>query len=197
METSALPNRYYIMRHGRSVPNEMGIIVSDPDVGVDPAYGLSEIGRWQAEMAAAASGLGRDTLIYASPFARTAETAQIARATIGAQEVTYDDHLRERYFGTLDGTSTDNYESVWAWDERDDGMNYSGVETIGKVALRALKLVINLNNVHRGRDILLVSHGDTLQGLGALASGLFASEHRTLPPIGTGEIRCLNFKKTV
>jgi broad specificity phosphatase PhoE len=52
------------MRHGQSLANQQGIIVSDPVSGVLEEYGLSVVGRRQAEESAQSSGLNQDTLIF-------------------------------------------------------------------------------------------------------------------------------------
>jgi broad specificity phosphatase PhoE len=43
-----LHNQYFAMRHGKSEPNELGIILSHPDAGTT-GYGLVEEGRQQAK----------------------------------------------------------------------------------------------------------------------------------------------------
>lgn len=43
------------------------------------------------------------TTVYSSPLQRAARTAQIA--TDGKYEIIYDDHLRERLFGSFEGQS--------------------------------------------------------------------------------------------
>jgi broad specificity phosphatase PhoE len=40
-----------VLRHGRSLPNEAGIIVSSLDNGVKPEHGLAEAGKQQAAAA--------------------------------------------------------------------------------------------------------------------------------------------------
>jgi broad specificity phosphatase PhoE len=57
---------------------------------------------------------------------------------------------------------------------------------------RVTALVADLERRYSGRDILLVSHGDTLQILQAGFLRLDPSLHRRLPPLGTAEIRELH-----
>jgi broad specificity phosphatase PhoE len=54
---------------------------------------------------------------------------------------------------------------------------------------RVTALVADLERRHAGRDILLVSHGDTLQILEAGFLRLDPSRHRRLSPLATAEIR--------
>src|ERR1700731_310056 len=155
------PNAYYLMRHGQSKANEQGIIVSRlvTDQGGD--YGLSELGRQQARDAASRCGLGSGTLIYSSDFARARQTAEIVRAELKAPAVTLAPALRERCFGDWEGTSAGNYAAVWAADE-----------LAAAVLARVVALIDDLDKQHAGRDILLVSHGDTLQILQAGLAGI-------------------------
>ena len=41
-------NIYFLLRHGRSLANEAGIVVSLLQNGLKPEYGLTETGRQQA-----------------------------------------------------------------------------------------------------------------------------------------------------
>lgn len=186
-----LANRYYAMRHGESWANRQGIIVSHPDVGNGPAFGLTGDGRRQVMRSALRSGLSSETLLYSSPFSRTFETATTVKSCIGARAVSLAWELRERDFGELEGKSVSNYEHVWFRDSLGCEDEYLGVETAGAVALRGLELIMKLEEEHSDEDILLVSHGDTLQILETAFRGKSAAEHRSLPPLALAEIRRL------
>ncbi len=54
---------------------------------------------------------------------------------------------------------------------------------------RVTAFIADLERQHRDRDILLVSHGDTLQILQAGLAGLDPAAHRGLPHLETAEIR--------
>lgn len=182
-----LRNRYFLMRHGQSKANVAGIIVSSlaRDAGGD--YGLTDPGRDQVLASAAASGLGEDTVICSSPFARARQTAEITREHLGAPPVTTEDALRERYFGDWDGTATANYDKVWADDQA--GRTGPGVEPAAEVLDRVTSLVAKLDAAHDSATVLLVSHGDALQILQAGFLGLDPANHRVLKHLETAEIR--------
>jgi len=187
-----LANRFHAMRHGQSKANEAGVIVSS--IGSDRRgdYGLSELGRRQARAAADACGLPADTLIFSSDFSRAWQTAEIAAARLGAAEATVAEELRERCFGALEGGPVAGYATVWRVDEASDEAGAGGVEGVEPAAAvldRATALVARLERRYAGRDILLVSHGDTLQILQAGFLGLDPARHRRLPPLATAEIR--------
>jgi probable phosphoglycerate mutase len=195
-----LANNFSVMRHGQSKANVEGIIVSRVENDRSGDYGLTELGRKQALTAAQGCGLPAGTLIFSSDFARARQTARIVRDQLGAVNVVLAQALRERCFGAWEGTSTDNYARVWAADEagtgeagatQPDGGQPDGVEPASAVLDRATALVADLERRYSGRDILLVSHGDTLQILQAGFLRMDPSRHRSLPALETAEIRQL------
>lgn len=181
---ASLQNTYYLMRHAESVPNVDGLIVSHIDNGTQEKYGLSDHGREQAKQAAVQSSLPADTLIYTSDFSRTRQTAEIVAEAIGAAAPILAIELRERCFGELELGSSSKYHDVWCADVA--GQDYGhGVEPLGEVSDRVLRLIEGMEQVHRGKTILLVSHGDTLQVLQAAA-------RRLHPALQYNKVRYLN-----
>jgi broad specificity phosphatase PhoE len=210
-----LANRYHAMRHGQSRANVAGIIVSAIESDRLGDWGLSDLGREQVRAAARACGLPPDTVICSSDFSRARQTAEIVRAGLGAPPVVVAAALRERFFGDLEGTATDNYARVWAADEAgaadtgaaaatgadggdagaDGGEAGRGVEPAAAVLDRVTALVADLERRYSGRDVLLVSHGDTLQILQAGFARMDPAAHRRLPHLGVAEIRPLRLGK--
>jgi broad specificity phosphatase PhoE len=189
-----LANRFSVMRHAQSKANVAGIIVSRIDNDRRGDYGLTEPGRRQALAAARGCGLPRDTVICSSDFARARQTADVVRAHLGAGEVVIAGALRERCFGPWEGSSTGNYARVWAADETGPGPADGGVEPVTAVLDRVTAFIADLERRHRGRHILLVSHGDTLQILQAGFLRVDPSRHRSLPHLATAEIRRLQLR---
>ena len=102
--------RLFVLRHGRSLANETGIIVSRLGTGLLPQYALAPAGVEQAAAAGtallawlSANGFAAsDVRVIASPFSRTVQTAHTAVAQLGldgASVVSTDEALRERFFG--------------------------------------------------------------------------------------------------
>jgi len=182
-------NSYSGMRHGESQANVKKIIVSCIDNDRSGSYGLTDLGRQQALMAATGSGLPSDTVICSSDFARAAQTAQIVAAALGAGDVTVAAALRERCFGDWEGTASENYLTVWAADKTSPDHAEGHVEPASAVLARATAFIMTLEQRYRGREILLVSHGDTLQILHAGFLGMNPGRHRDLPPFEPAQIR--------
>jgi glucosyl-3-phosphoglycerate phosphatase len=186
-----LANRFSVMRHGQSKANVAGVIVSRVDNDRRGDYGLSEPGRQQVLAAARDCGLPGDTVICSSDFSRARETAEIVRAQLGPAPVVIAAALRERSFGTWEGSSSGNYAQVWAADETNPDDPDGNVEPAAAVLDRMSELVVDLDRRYSGRDILLVSHGDPLQILQAGFLRIDPSRHRSLPALETAEIRHL------
>ena len=191
-----LTNTFSIMRHGQSKANVAGIIVSCIENDRRGDYGLSELGRKQALESAQACELPRDTVIWSSDFSRARQTAEILRAHLDAPEVSLAEALRERCFGEWEGSATENYARVWAADET-DAAHAGGVESVAAVLDRMTAFVVDLDRQYSGRDIVLVSHGDTLQILQAAFLRMSPTRHRSLPGLETAEIRRLRLQDSL
>ena len=92
-------NQYFLMRHGESVANRKGIIVSHPLHGLNQ-YGLTSLGAEQVSESAVNTRLTDQTLIISSDFCRALESANIVLDVLcAAGPVVTDPRLRERNFG--------------------------------------------------------------------------------------------------
>ncbi|KAL6841155.1 hypothetical protein ACP4OV_029124 [Aristida adscensionis] len=177
-------NRYWILRHGRSVPNERGLIVSSLENGGKPEFGLAPQG---VEQARAAGQLLRKELqeigvpldsvkIRYSPFSRTTETARAVAGELGipfeAPSCEAVEGLRERYFGpSYELLSHDKYAEVWAVDRADPCMAPPGGESVADVACRFAAVLSSMETKFHSSAVLIVSHGDPLQIFQAVLSG--------------------------
>ncbi|CAI0407717.1 unnamed protein product [Linum tenue] len=171
-----LRNRYWVLRHGKSIPNEKGIIVSSMENGIRPEYQLAEEGVIQAQLAGELllkelkeNGIPLDSVrICYSPFARTSHTARVAASALsipfeGPQCKVIED-LRERYFGpSFELKSHDKYAEIWALDEKDPFAQPEGGESVNDVATRLSTVISKLELEFERCAILVVSHGDPLQ----------------------------------
>lgn len=176
------------MRHGESLANLADKIISAPENGCD-GYGLSELGREQAQRLALASGLGAETRILCSDFLRTRQTAEIAAAALGCSPPVLERRLRERFFGRWEGTSAANYEPVWQRDEKEEGGD--GVESPAELTARLSAIIEELEGRESGRCFLLVSHGDPLRFLQLWALGRPTREHQSIRHFAPAEVRPL------
>lgn len=196
MTKKKFKNRYFILRHGESKANVAHILLSHPKEG-RVSYGLSPKGKKQVKFSVLKNKksklLDSDVIIYSSDFLRAKETAEIAGKLLGIKKINFHKNLRERYFGRYDKTSLDNIKKAWEHDEKNADHKHAGVESPNKVLKRTFALIGKLEKKHKGRKILLVSHGDVLQILHTYFSGKPVSHHRKIPHIETAEIREIAF----
>jgi broad specificity phosphatase PhoE len=185
-------NEYFLARHGHSLANEAGTILSDPEAGTT-AFGLTEKGKTQvrasAEAAKESGMLDETALIISSDFTRARETAEIIAEVLGVSGVIFSEKLRERYFGDWERKSNSHYQDVWDEDVKDSSHTHNNVESVDAVRARATELIRELEGKHFGKVIILVSHGDALQILQTAFENVPGSAHRLLPHLGTAEIR--------
>jgi len=191
-----IKNRYFIIRHGESKANVAHILLSHPKEGTI-SYGLSPKGKKQVKTSVSKNKkdkiLDSDVIIYSSDFLRAKETALIASKLLGVKKINLHKNLRERYFGKYDKTSLDNIKIAWEHDEKNPNHKHMGVESPNKVLKRTIELIQKLEKRHKGKKILLVSHGDVLQILHTHTSGKPVSHHRKIPHLETAEIREIAF----
>eukprot|EP01116_Phalansterium_solitarium_P023176 TRINITY_DN797_c0_g1_i3.p1 TRINITY_DN797_c0_g1~~TRINITY_DN797_c0_g1_i3.p1 ORF type:complete len:744 (-),score=203.97 TRINITY_DN797_c0_g1_i3:161-2392(-) len=190
-----LRHRYFALRHGISRANEAGVIVSSPDNGEKPEYGLHEKGQQEASTVDLSPVLrgGLPVRIVASPFSRTVETAAIVHARLpsGTPAPEVDANLRERYFGEFELQSNANYNRVWSADAA-KGSDHTdfGAESARAVRDRAWSVVERMEqSLPTPSTVLVVSHGDTLQILQTAFVGVSPRLQRTLPHLKTCELR--------
>mgnify|MGYP001809114416 CR=1 FL=1 len=97
--SGSLRNDFFLLRHGWSLANEAGVIISQIDDGRRAEYGLHPKGMAQAELVAPQLreiARGREIVIFSSDFSRTMETAGIVAEGLGIDEVHETPELRER-----------------------------------------------------------------------------------------------------
>ncbi|MEW6525171.1 MAG: histidine phosphatase family protein [Spirochaetota bacterium] len=198
MKSIVLHNTYLCMRHAQSTANEKHIIISDPATGVSN-YGLTQEGERQVLQAIVTTKeMQNITYIYTSDFLRAYQTAILVAKHCTNVPIIPDSRLRERYFGQFEGTNSENYHKVWDMDCKleFDAACYD-VEPIQAVARRMLSFLLDCEKNLTNQKILIVSHGDPLQILYAIASGLAAHKFKSLPHFTNAEVRILPLHFTI
>ncbi|KAG9144550.1 hypothetical protein Leryth_010764 [Lithospermum erythrorhizon] len=174
---SFLRNKYWVLRHGKSIPNVKGLIVSSMENGILEEYKLADEGVEQARLAGESflKAMNENDIPLAnvricySPFARTAHTAQVVASVLnipfGGPQCKVINELRERFFGpSFELKSHDKYPEIWALDEKDPFMQAEeGGESVSDVVSRLAKALVSIESEFKECAVLLVSHGDPLQ----------------------------------
>jgi len=195
LDFKALHNTYFAARHGESVANREKIIVSNPKEGTT-GYPLTEEGREQVresfEKAIANNTFSKPVIIFTSDFLRARETADIASELVPTEIMISTEDLRERFFGLFEKSPDINYQKVWDNDNNAEIENSDSSETAENVRKRALRIVQQAERHYENKDILIVSHGDTLRILETAFRNMKANDHMRLTPFTNAEIRTLN-----
>ena len=197
--TEKLHNKYFVLRHGQSNPNVIGIVLSHLEEGKKEEWTLTQGGegevRSSIKKAKTEGLLGADTIIYSSPFSRTKRTAEIAKEILGvAEDIIFDDPLRERWFGEWEKTANTAYQKIWDVDKVNPKHEEKNVESASDVQKRTTSLIKDLEKKYKCKKILLVSHGDALQILQTGFHKKSPAEHRELEHLKTAEVRKMELK---
>lgn len=188
-DLTVLNNSYYVLRHGESVANLRGIIVSNKTVATN-GYGLTEKGRGQVLRNTEGAGfLDKDTVVISSDYLRAVETAKIFIKAKKIPRIQIAAALRERGFGRLEMESADEYKNIWEEDAKDYTHKTGGVESVAEVTKRVTSYIKRLEKRYKGKKIVLVGHGDVLQIMEAAFKKMNPAKHRSLKHLDNGELR--------
>jgi probable phosphoglycerate mutase len=160
---------FHLVRHGEHVLRERGVVA-----GRTPGIGLSANGR--AEIMATAEILAGDRIaaVYASPLQRVRESAEILAARLSLP-VHYREDVIELDFGEWTGLTFDEVrrDPRWeAWRACRSTAAVPGGESMRQVQARTLDALLELEREHRGRTLVVVSHGDVIRAALLFALGM-------------------------
>jgi isoleucyl-tRNA synthetase len=176
-------NRYFVMRHGGTEGNAKDVISYKNEANDH----LTEKGRAEVEKAAEALRDNKIDLIVSSPFARTRETAEIVRSTLGLSEeaVIFDSRIQEMNPGEYDGKSWPSYHHDMAASGADWFTRHLGnSESLLECQKRVGEAVYEIEGKYKGKNILFVTHGGPAW-LFYVNTGLFDSNNKTYRPADT------------
>lgn len=162
--------RFCLIRHGETNWNAERRLQGHTDTP------LNSRGEMQARLMAQAlknAKLSFDVL-YSSDLQRAVHTADAIVQSFGVKN-NIDSALRERHFGVLQGLSIDQaplaHPEIWqAHIARQLDHDLAGGESILQFAARVEGAIERLRVLHRGKTILLVSHGGSLDMMYRIAS---------------------------
>jgi isoleucyl-tRNA synthetase len=149
-------NTYFVMRHGEAENNAMNIYSSDPHV-----HHLTETGKGQVMQTAKHLEHKKITAIYASPFLRTRETAEMVadHLQFPKEKIVYDDRLKELDFGDFSGRPASDYWEYHKMQPFSFDVPIPGGESYQDTKRRFGSFVYETDKRHAGEAILIVSHG--------------------------------------
>ncbi len=185
-----MPPRLFLLRHGRSLANEQGLIASSP-ANAGEAFGLTPLGQAQVrrslKQARESGKLESPILLISSPLLRARESAGVAADVLGVS-MTIDARLSERGFGDLELEPDNRYEEVWAADRLDATHRSWGIESVADVLKRVGPVVDELTRDESFATVILCTHGDVASTLLCASLGVPLEEHREVGGPETGAL---------
>ena len=189
------PARLWIVRHGESAGNvaraeayasgadRIELEHRDADVPLSPSgrEQAAALGRWFARQGAGE----RPDVLLASPYQRTRQTAELFRDAGGSdadEPICFDERLREKEFGILDGLTTAGilkHEPQQAELRRMLGKFYHrppGGESWADVILRLRSLMDTVALHYAGRSVMIVAHQVVVLCLRYILEGMSEEE---------------------
>jgi len=148
-----------LVRHGQDEDNANNILNGHRDKP------LTILGRKQAKLVAKKLQDDNINIIYSSPLKRARETAEIITKQLKSSlKVRIHPNLIERNFGVLTGKPVKNISLYSKKLLKTDRVTYfleaEGVENFSTLFERAASLVNQMRKMHKGKNVLLVTHGD-------------------------------------
>jgi isoleucyl-tRNA synthetase len=162
-------NKYYVMRHGEGEQNVKGLVSSS----VDDGYALTEKGRAQVLVKAQELKTQGITKIYASPFLRTRQTAEIVADAIELPRtaIQYEPKLEELHFGDLSGRPFGEFDTYASAHMPSYADSLPNGESYLEAKRRFGAFLYDLETTLHDQTILIVSHGVALETLLAVSEG--------------------------
>lgn len=174
--------KWFFVRHGETEFNK-----EKRTMGKSPTP-LNELGRQQIEGAAELLKNKEIGLIISSDLKRCEESALIISKKIGA-EVIYDEGLREREFGVLEGMS---YEDGYQKFGKDLVLSYEGRvpggESYRDLENRVWKAFQNHKTKHGHKNVVIVTHGGPIRMLRKMIKNLNFDQAINIPAAKNAEI---------
>ncbi len=188
-------NKYFFMRHGETVGNTRKLWRGNlltPD-------SLTENGKDQVKNSAAELKSTNFDLVFASPFSRAQETADIILPELGLSKdkLIVDPRLGEWNAGSeFELKPLDQFFE--ALESRADKYHFKTVdgESFADMVRRVGSFLYEVEEKYEGKNILVITHGGVVRGAGLLAEGFsYESIVEKLVDLGVknSEVRNINF----
>ena len=184
--------RIYLIRHGETMWNREKRLQGHIDIG------LNERGFWQAERLGEHLANQPITAVISSDLNRAADTAKAVAKHHGL-ELQYDERLRERHYGLMQGLSHAEVAEKYprnhlAWKNREVDFCPESGESLKQFYERVVNSAQDWAKRYEGQHIALVAHGGVLDCLNRLATGKSLEQARDFE-ILNASLNTLEFKE--
>lgn len=156
--TKKSSNTYLVMRHGQAESNAKGIVNSKIDTSV--SNNLTQKGKTDVENRAKEIISKKIDIIFASPFPRTQQTAEIVAKTIGydVNKIITDERIKEVDTGVFHGKVISEYHNHFVSLEEKFVKRPPEGENLLDVKRRMMLFMEDIEKKYSGKTILIVTH---------------------------------------
>jgi len=184
-------NKYFVLRHGESEKN-LRNVSNSTDMVPSP---LTDSGIERVKVAGEKLKNEKIDYIFVSPLLRTQQSAKIVADIIGvsADKIVTDQRLTELRTGEFDEKPIDDYEKFYSSLEERFTKRPKGGENLTDVKKRCGEFLYEVESKFSNKNILIVSHEDTIWMMELLVSGFVNKEDLTKDGIPMGGVRVLDF----
>lgn len=171
-------NKYFILRHGettqqtKKLKKKEIIYYNWPSLSSFP---LTKKGKKAIESVAKKLKNKKIDLIYSSDSLRTRQTAEIVAKELGLK-VNFDPRLRDINLGTYQGREKGEFYKDLPLSLKRFSKKVPKGESWSDVKRRVVGAIKDIDKKHKGKTILIVSHGDPLWLLEGAIKGLTNQE---------------------
>lgn len=170
-------NTYHVIRHGQCEAN----VSKTCSYGSGSTNALTDLGREQIQKSAEELKDKKIDLIYASPFLRTRQSAELLADSLGLPHanIVYDERLVDINAGIFDGRTWPEYFHYFENKDRFTDRTHGG-ETVLDVKRRVGEFLYEIDANIQNKNILIVAHGITLWTLESVSKGATVEEMKVI-----------------
>lgn len=156
-----LNNKYFLLRHGQTIYQKEGKEMNyPPDSG--GWLTITDEGKEMIKNSAEKLKTKSIDLIFASPYLRTKQSAEIVADILGVKEINYDNRLVDIDLGEFMGKSMQKSHDFYLGDKITFDNRPKGGESWDDILARVKSFLDEINQKYSGKNILIISHADPI-----------------------------------
>ncbi len=170
-----LNNNYFLLRHGQTIyQKENRGMNYEPDS--PQKLEITEEGKEMIKKSAEELKDKKIDLIFASPFLRTRQSAEIAANILGIDTVNYDERLIDLNVGEFAGKTFEEYKNFFKSDREKFFKRPKGGDNWDDIISRFKSFLSEVEKKYKDKNILIVSHGDPVWLMAGVLRGFSKEE---------------------
>ncbi|MEK7080668.1 MAG: histidine phosphatase family protein [Patescibacteria group bacterium] len=176
-----LKNKYFLLRHGQTIYQKEGRKVN---YEADSPFKL-EITEEGREMIKKSTEILKKTcaeqgqsidLIFASPFLRAKQSAEIVSKVLGIKKINYDECLGDINLGEFMGKPMEESSKFYLEGKNKFENRPKGGESWADILKRTKSFLDDVEKKYQGKNILVISHADPIWLMAGVLKGFVKDE---------------------